>query len=129
LWTDELGAFILSLPKKEQEQVKSMLSTILMMGRSMNCFVVTSVQRASAELFSFGARDNYGLSISMGNISKESASMLGFDREKFLPAIKPGEGHLLLNGTEQLPVRVAADLGNPRILQAVMRDVLDIATR
>lgn len=106
LWVDEWASMILNLQKKDAENAKSMLSTILMMGRSMGCQVLTSVQRASAELFSQGARDNYGVCLALGNISRESAAMLGFDRDTFLPVTSIGGGHLLLNGTEQKPVQV-----------------------
>ncbi len=106
LWVDEWASMILNLPKKEAENAKSMLSTILMMGRSMGCQVLTSVQRASAELFSQGARDNYGVCLALGNISRESAAMLGFDRDAFLPVTSIGGGHLLLNGTEQKSIQV-----------------------
>jgi hypothetical protein len=51
LWADEWASLILNLPKKEAETAKLMLSTVLMMGRSKRCQVLTSVQRASAELF------------------------------------------------------------------------------
>ena len=66
LWVDEWASLILNLPKKEAEVAKSMLSTVLMMGRSKQCQVLTSVQRASAELFSQGARDNYGVCLALG---------------------------------------------------------------
>ena len=104
LWADEWASLILNLPKKEAETAKSMLSTVLMMGRSKRCQVLTSVQRASAELFSQGARDNYGFCLALGNISKKSASMLGFDREAFTPVTSTGGGHLRLNGADQRPV-------------------------
>ena len=127
LWVDEWASMILNLPKKEAESAKSMLSTILMMGRSMNCQVLTSVQRASAELFSQGARDNYGVCLALGNISKESAGMLGFDRETFLPITNIGGGHLLLNGTGQKPVQVPF-IGSRGLAQMEV-DILRAVTR
>lgn len=127
LWVDEWASMILNLPKKEAEAAKSMLSTILMMGRSMGCQVLTSVQRASAELFSQGARDNYGVCLALGNISKESAAMLGFDRDEFLPVTSIGGGHLLLNGTEQRPVQVP--FIGPRGMERMKADILRVVTR
>lgn len=127
LWADEWASLILNLPKREAEAAKSMLSTILMMGRSKHCQVLTSVQRASAELFSQGARDNYGVCLALGNISKESASMLGFDRESFIPVTSIGGGHLLLNSTNQRPVQVPY-IG-PRGMARMKEDILQALTR
>ncbi len=112
LWADEWSAFILSLPKKDAETAKAMLSSVLMMGRSLNCFVLTSLQRASAELFSQGSRDNYGVNLSLGNLSRESALTLGFEREKMIPVTKIGGGHLILNGGTQIPVQTPIIDGN-----------------
>ena len=127
LWADEWASFVLNLPKKEAEAAKSMLSTILMMGRSKSCQVLTSVQRASAELFSQGARDNYSVCLSMGNISKESAATLGFSRDEFLPITEFGGGHLLLNGTDQRPIQVPY-IG-PRGMARMKEDILRAVTR
>lgn len=112
LWIDELSAMILSLPKKEADNVKAMLASVLMMGRSLNCFVLTSVQRASAELFSQGSRDNYGINFALGNLSRESAFTLGFEQERMVPVTKIGGGHLILNGGTQIPVQTPIIDGN-----------------
>lgn len=127
LWVDEYASMILNLSKKEAETAKAMLSTILMMGRSMGCQVLTSVQRASAELFAQGARDNYGISLALGNISKESAAMLGFDNNSFFPITYIGGGHLLLNGTRQTPVQIP--LIGSRGMAHIQKDILRAVTR
>lgn len=127
LWTDEWGSFVLNLPKKDAEAAKSMLSTVLMMGRSKRCQVLTSVQRPQAELFAQGARDNYGICLALGNVSKESAAMLGFDREEFCPVTSIGGGHLLLNGTNQRPIQVPY-IG-PRGMERMKADILKAVTR
>lgn len=127
LWVDELSSFLLNLPKKDADIAKSMLSTILMMGRSKRCQIITTVQRASAELFSQGARDNYGICLSMGNITKESSATLGFDREAFFPVTSIGGGHLLLNGTDQRPIQVPY-IG-PSGMEKVKAAILQAVTR
>lgn len=129
LWIDELAAFILSLKKSEAEAAKSTIASILMMGRSMGCQILTSVQRASADLFTLGARDNYGLILGMGNLSKEAISMMGFDKDFLIPATRPGEGNLLINSTEQCAIRASADLGDNRIMAQVMETVKRMAVR
>lgn len=127
LWCDEWASMILNLPKKDAEEAKAMLATVLMMGRSKGCFVLCSLQRASAELFTQGARDNFSVSLALGNISKEQASMLGFLREDFVPVTRVGGGHLLLNGTNQMPVQVP--LIGERGMERIKRDILLGVTR
>lgn len=126
LWCDEWASFILNLPKKEAEAAKSMLSTVLMMGRSKRCQVLMSTQKAMMEIFSSGSRDNFSVCLAMGNISKESAAMLGFSRDEFLPVTEIGGGHLLLGG-RQLPVQVP--FIGPRGMARMKEDILRAVTR
>lgn len=102
---DEWAAFLQNLDKKELAEVQKKLATLLMLGRSFNVHVLISVQRADAEYFA-KSRDNFSIVIAMGNISKESAAMFGFDRQQFMPCRQQGQGHLLINGTKQLPIEV-----------------------
>lgn len=127
LWADEWPSFLLNLPKKEAEAARNMLSTILMMGRSKRCLTLTTAQKAMAEMYAHGARDNYNVCLAMGNISKESASMLGFDRDAFCPVTEVGGGHLLLGGTNQRPVQVPY-IG-PRGMAKMKADILKAVTR
>lgn len=105
LWIDELASWILNNDKKTAEDIRSKVATILMLGRSRRFFCLTSVQRASAELFSQGSRDNYSVCLSMGNTTKEAALVLGFSRDEFIPVTEMGGGHMLLNG-RQIPIQV-----------------------
>lgn len=105
LWIDELGSWLLNSEKKTAENIRAKIATILMMGRSRRFFCLTSVQRAQAELWNIGSRDNYSCCLGLGNLSKEAASVLGFSRDEFLPVTEIGGGHLLLGG-RQIPVQV-----------------------
>ena len=129
LWCDEWQSLILNLPKKEAEEAKAMLSTVLTMGRSMGCQVLTSTQQASASLFAQGSgtREQYSVILALGNIGRESASMLGLERETVLPCTAIGSGHLLLNGAEQKPVQVP--LIGPRGMARMKEDILRAVTR
>lgn len=112
LWIDEWSSFLLSLPKKEAEVAKSMLTDMLQIGRSMGIFVQVSLQRAQADLFTQGSRDNFGICLAMGNLSRESAFTLGFEQESMVPIRKIGGGHLILNGGTQIPVQTPFIDGN-----------------
>lgn len=126
LWVDELGSWLLNSDKKTAESIRSKIATILMMGRSRRFFCLTSVQRASADLFAQGSRDNYNVCLSLGNASKEAASVLGFSRDEFLPVTEIGGGHLILGG-RQYPVQVPY-IG-PRGMARMKADILKAVTR
>lgn len=76
LWVfDEWASFINSLDKKEAEQAKKDLSNLLMLGRSFNIHVLISQQRCDSVYFN-SSRDNFGLIIGLGILSKESIQMM-----------------------------------------------------
>lgn len=102
------------------------LSTILMLGRSRRFFCQTSVQRASAELFYQGGRDNYSVRLGMGNFSTESALALGFSREDVLPVTEIGGGHMLLNG-RQIPIQIP--FIGPNGMKRMKEDILQAIIR
>lgn len=126
LWIDELGSWLLNSDKKTADSIRAKIATILMMGRSRRFFVQTSVQRAQAELFSQGSRDNYSVCLGMGNLTKESASVLGFSRDEFLPVTEIGGGHLIVGG-RQYPVQIPY-IG-PRGMARMKEDVLKALMR
>jgi DNA segregation ATPase FtsK/SpoIIIE-like protein len=97
---DEWAAFVLSrTDKKEQERVKSVLSTLLMMGRGVQHHVIIGLQRADAQLFPLGGRDQFGAIIALGNLSREQKLMLFPDeREKMDEVNGRGQGYLSFDG-------------------------------
>lgn len=102
---DEWASFLNMLDKKEADSARTKLSTLLMLGRSFNVHVLISQQRADAEYFA-KSRDNFGIVIALGNISKESAAMFNFDRDKLEPVSGIGCGYMLSNGTNMKAIRV-----------------------
>lgn len=104
---DEWASYLNSLEKKQTEEARSKLSTLLMLGRSFNIHVLISQQRADAEYFS-KARDNFGIVLSLGNISKESAAMFNFDRDQMAPVTGIGQGYMIINGFEMKSIQVPA---------------------
>lgn len=102
---DEWASFLNTLEKKQAEVAKQKLATLLMLGRSFNVHVLVSQQRADAQYFST-ARDNFNTIIALGNISKESAAMFGFDRDSMQPVHQLGGGYILTNGTDLQEIQV-----------------------
>ncbi|WP_258111600.1 type IV secretory system conjugative DNA transfer family protein [Alicyclobacillus sp. SP_1] len=103
---DEWAAFLNTIDKKEADAARLKLSTLLMLGRSRNIHILNVQQRADAETFAKGSRDNFGLVVALGNLSKESASMFGFDRDMMQPVSGVGSGHMLINGTDMAAIKV-----------------------
>lgn len=59
LWIDELAAMVTGLPKAEATLVKDAVSTTLQTGRSINCQLLVSVQRADSVYFNNGSKENF----------------------------------------------------------------------
>ena len=101
LWVDELAAMITGLGKKQAEFVKNAVASILQTGRSLNCQLLVSVQRADSAYFNNGARENFGNVVFLGpNITKEAAGMFGIDRAT-LPPVTGRAGYYISNGNSE----------------------------
>lgn len=97
LFTDEISSLILSLPKKEAEELKNKMARLLNLSRALNISVITALQRPSAELFANGARDNYNIRFLMGNMAnnKESIAMIASEYKDVIEPCKTGIGYLI----------------------------------
>jgi hypothetical protein len=117
LLLDEYAGFITWLTqndKKRCEEIKSKITTILMLGRSRHCFVWCVQQRMTAQLFpaGIGAVDNFQLCVGLGRLSTESRkSLFAGERlentqfeETFSPGI--GEGLCLIDGQPLKAIKV-----------------------
>ncbi len=99
---DEVGAFLLSLDKKEAEDYKKIIANILMIGRGLGVQIILSLQRADASFFTNGARDNFSCILALGNMSKEAISMLFADcKDEIKNDRDIGTGYLLIGGNSQ----------------------------
>lgn len=92
---DEWASFLSNLEKKEAEQAKKYLSTLLMLGRSFNVHVMISQQRCDSVYFN-SARDNFSVIIGLGILSKESVQMMFSDyKDVIYPVGTTGVGWAL----------------------------------
>lgn len=70
-----------------------------MMGRSLGVHLIIGIQRADAEFFKSGARDQFGAVLMLGNLSKEQKQMLVPDYRDQMNAVNQrGRGYLFLDG-------------------------------
>ena len=85
------------------DDVRRMLSSILMLGRSRKCFLWLSMQRYTASIFpsASGSADNFGISVGMGHLSVDGRKGL-FAGEHFAGEddlmFGKGKGIVLIDG-------------------------------
>ena len=102
---DEYPAFINYLSTKDKQDktkkagdILGAISEVLMLGRGINYGICLCTQRADANLFANGSRDNFMIICGLGRMSKEQKSMLFAGEEISERVYKPGEGILLADG-------------------------------
>ena len=121
---DEWASFVSMLDKKEAEDAKRKLATLIMLGRSFNIHVLVSQQRADAAYFST-ARDNFNAVIALGNLSRESRDMLFSSfRDEMKPVRNLGEGYMLLNGITIHHVQVPIVTNSQKLDNMIRRLVM-----
>ena len=117
---DEYSALVSSLEKKVADEVKRKVAEILMMGRSLGVHLIIGIQRADAEFFRAGARDQFGAVLMLGNLSKEQKQMLVPDyREQMIATNQRGQGYLLLDGQGIYRVQVPRVTDEDKLHRAI----------
>lgn len=106
---DELSAFINSLASKENKYVISLLSQILMKGRSAGLILISIGQQLDAKTFATKLRNQAQVNIILGPSTLETRTMLfGQGVEAPLTTFKPGTGLFTLAGMNVNPRRFMA---------------------
>ena len=125
LWVDELAAMVTGLDKKQSEFVKNAVASILQTGRSLNCQILVSVQRADSIYFNNGARENFNNVVFLGpNITKEAAQMFGIDRAT-LPRVTGRTGYYIANGDSEAirPIQVPIIKNTAKLTDALLKGI------
>ena len=73
---DELSAFKSTANKNTVTEVEAYLKKIILMGRSVGCFVILIAQQPNATVVETGIRDQLGLKVALGNIKEELRRMM-----------------------------------------------------
>lgn len=108
LLIDEIAGLLTHLSmdkegKQKADKVRQIMSSILMLGRSRNCFLWLVMQRFSATIFpsSSGAVDNFHICVGLGRLTVEGRKSLfageHFDGEDVL-TFGQGRGLVLIDG-------------------------------
>ena len=123
-YIDEWQSFLGYMDKKDAEDKKRKLSTLLALGRSFNVHVIVSQQRADAQYFST-ARDNFSVAIGLGTFSPESQQMLFHDyKDQMENTCRQGTGYMLTNGMDLKRI-VVPTVSNMNKLHNTIRTVVD----
>lgn len=125
LWVDELAAMVTGLEKKQTEFVKNAVASILQTGRSLNCQLLVSVQRADSVYFNNGARENFGNVVFLGHsITKEAAGMFGIDRNA-LPPVTGRAGYYIVNGNGEKirPIQILNIRSMDKLTAALLKGI------
>lgn len=119
---DEWAGFLGFCGKKEAEDFKQKMASILMLGRGVGVFVIMALQRADAAYIT--GRDNFGNCIGLGHLSKESVRMLFVDDADKIQPQPRGKGYLRIDGKPlaEIVVPRLTDIKNAKriIIQKLM---------
>ncbi len=120
---DEWGSFIMSLEKKEAEQLKGKLAELLMLGRAYHFFPIVGIQRPDSAYFAT-ARDNFQACLALGNLSPEGRRMAFPDSATGqIFECHKREGHLYIDGVGLEKVRIA-DIPDIATLDTTIREAM-----
>lgn len=109
--------------KQKADEIRNIMSSILMLGRSRKCFLWLSMQRYSASIFpsASGSADNFHICVGLGNLSVDGRKGLfageHFEGEDDLQ-FGQGRGIVLIDG---LPL---TGLIIPKVSKAKLLDLL-----
>ena len=125
VYADEWPSMLNVMDKKEADDAKKKLATMLMLGRSLNVHVIVGAQRPDAQYFN-AARDNFSAIVALGNLSTEGKDMLFHDYKSGMePVTRCGEGYMLTDGHTLTRIQVPLIGDMPKIRRAIC----DLITR
>ncbi len=119
---EEWASFINYYEKKDAEELKKKLASLLMLGRSYKHHIFLSQQRLDASYFEKG-RDNFSI-MTLGNPSRECIEMVYSQYKKqIIPDRKRGTGYILLNGSDFKKIVVPTIKNMDKVNKAILKAV------
>ena len=109
---DEIAAFMASVDKKTAKEIDDYMAEIIMKGRQAGVFMALTTQRAEADVIKPSVRDQLGLRIALGEMSKTGYSMVfGSEFNNLeLNNSAPGNGFIYIDGVHTKPVKFQSPL-------------------
>ncbi len=111
--------------KAKADEIKSIMSTVLMLGRSRKCFLWLSMQRYSASIFpsASGSADNFHICVGLGRLSVDGRKGLfageHFEGEDDL-ILGQGRGIVLIDG-QPLRSIIIPKVSKERLLELLQK--------
>lgn len=109
---DEIAAFMASVDKKTAKEIEDYMAEIIMKGRQAGVFMILTTQRPDADVIKTAIRDQLGLRIALGEMSKTGYSMVfGSEfNDLELNNSAPGNGFIYIDGLHTKPVKFQSPL-------------------
>jgi DNA segregation ATPase FtsK/SpoIIIE-like protein len=125
MYFDEFASYINNISDKKQlEEEKKKLASLLMLGRSFCISIIVSLQRADASFFSSGARDNFHINVALGNISTEAKEMLfAMKKDEIKADRQRGTGYMTINGVNLTKIIVPEVTNTEKLHDAIVEGV------
>lgn len=104
---DEVAAFIASIDKKLSKEVSNYMAEIIMKGRQAGVFMILTTQRPDADVIKTSIRDQLGLRIALGEMSKTAYGMVfGSEfNDLELNNAAPGNGFIFIDSVHTKPIK------------------------
>lgn len=104
---DEIAAFKASIDSKLAKEIDERLAEIIMKGRQAGIFMILTTQRPDASVIKTDIRDQLGLRIALGEMSKTAYTMIfGSEfNDLELNNSSPGIGFIYVDGVHTKPVK------------------------
>lgn len=122
---DEWSGFLQLYSKKEQDEFKKQMASLLMLGRGVKIFVIMALQRADSAYIT--GRDNFGNAIALGSLSKESVAMLFNDEKDLIYPKSRGKGFLKTDGKPLLTEIAVPCIRDMKKAEEIIRQALNIS--
>lgn len=100
---DEFVAFAGTLDSKEKKEMNGYLLELILKGRQAGVFVILATQRPDAEFLSGNIRDQLGLRVAFGGMSKDGYGMVFGNEFRDLMPRGQAEGYIYLDGENTVP--------------------------
>ncbi len=114
--------------KKLKASLMSELGEILALGRGYNIGITLTLQRADANLFQNGTREQFQVICAFGRCSTEAFRMLGFSgemEENPTFSYRPGQALVLMDGQESIEEVIVPMVTNEKTMNEQIRYYLD----
>lgn len=104
---DEVAAFVASIDKKAGKEIDDYMAEIILKGRQAGIFMILTTQRPDADVIKTAIRDQLGLRVALGEMSKTGYTMVfGSEfNDLELNNNAPGNGYIMIDGVHTKPIK------------------------